>query len=102
MTKDQCKRDMRFALMAAREIRKYQPYGRCIGKGVTPLHKAASRMYPDHLSAGDTVDLYHGMIARAARRREELLHHPGGVWRVAGRTDDGRVVYLAPAGTKVR
>lgn len=101
MNKDQCKRDMRHALMAAREVRKYQPYGRCVGKGVTPLHRAAGRMYPQYTSPEGTMDLYWGLIRRAANRRQEILHHPGGLWVTAGRTSDGRVIYAAPAGTKV-
>lgn len=100
MTKDQCKLDMRHALWAAREIRKYQPYGRTIQHGITPLHHKAARMYPEHPSPEQVRAQYFGLLRRAANRRQELLTHPGGEWRVAGRTDDGRVVYLAPLGTK--
>jgi hypothetical protein len=59
-------------------------------------------MYPELPSPEDVRAQYFGLLRRAANRRQEILTHPGDPWQVAGRTDDGRVVYLAPAGTKVR
>jgi len=102
VTKDQCKRDMKHALWAAREIRKYQPYGRTIEKGITQLHHRAAAMYPEYPSPEQVRAQYFGLLRRAANRRQEILTHPGGEWRVAGRTMDGRVIYFAPAGTPAR
>lgn len=102
MTKDQCKRDMRFAIAAAAEVRKYTVWGHTIRKGVTRHERAVAAMWPTNWGPDRTRAHYYGLLRRAERRRQELLTHPGGEWRVAGRTEDGRVIYAAPAGTPVR